>query len=107
MAGVNFLRFKENPTKRRDPRRAGILRLRRTVKVSTRHDVVQVGPLQEKVTCRECGYSEIHSFPEGTSPIIAAKLMRYRGSASGVLGVCPQCSKRLAKQRYPLPEDQK
>jgi hypothetical protein len=91
--------------KRRDPKRTLILRLRRTVKVSTRHDVEQVGPLTEKLTCRECGHSEEQTFPKGMDPVLAARLIRYRGHAGGVRGVCLKCSKRAAEKRYPLPED--
>jgi hypothetical protein len=93
------------PKKWRDPRRTLILKLRRTVKVSTRHSIEQLGPLSEKQTCKECGHEEIYEYPNGSSEVIVAKLIRYRGHSGGVTGVCKKCSKRAAKERYPLPED--
>jgi len=77
------------------------------VKVTTRHSIEQVGPLSEKQTCKECGYEEVYEFPQGSSEVIVAKLIRYRAHDSGVSGVCKRCSKRRAIERYPLPEDKK
>ena len=91
--------------KPRNPKRTLVLRLRRLVKVSHRFDVRQVGPLREEQTCRTCGHKEFHEYPVGSSTVVVAKLIRYRSANGGVSGVCPSCSKSLAKERYPLPED--
>lgn len=91
--------------KPRDPRRALVLKLRRMVKVSTRHDVRQVGPLTEELICRECGHVERQDWPEGSNPNIVKRFIAYRGQPSGILGVCQTCSKRAAEERYPLPKN--
>ena len=88
---------------RRDLKRTLILKLRRTVKVSRRFTIEQVGPLDEKQTCCECGYTE--RFHHNTLPAMAKKLIAYRAQGGGVTGVCPRCSKARAIERYPLPED--
>lgn len=89
----------------RDPRRALILKLRRTVKVARRFDVAAdaADPLVEVQTCRTCG--SVERIRHETSPQMAQKMIRYRAHGGGVSGVCPACSKAAAKERYPLPED--
>lgn len=89
--------------KPRDPRRTLILRLRRNVRVSSKFDVRQVGELDEEQKCRECGYTTV--MHHDTTPTMAKKLIAYRSRGS-ILGVCPGCSRRAARERYPLPEDE-
>ena len=85
----------------RDPKRALILKLRRTVKVMTRFDVRPgVVDLCEEQTCCECGYTE--QIFLNTTPEMAKKMIAYRAKG-GITGVCPRCSKKSAEERYPFP----
>jgi len=80
------------------------LRLRRRVKVSRRFDVLDLGDGCERQTCRECGVSiVVDHCKTGAAIETVTKLIVYR-TTGGVTGVCPTCSKRLAAERYPLPE---
>ena len=91
--------------KPRDPKRALVLKLRRTVKVSRRFDVAPDpnDPLVEVQTCRTCG--AVERIRHETTPQMAQKMIRYRAHGGGVSGWCQACSKRAAIERYPLPGD--
>ena len=81
---------------KRDPRRTLLLRLRRSVRVSSTFDVRQTGTVEEQV-CRTCGY--VDRVDHGVS--VPVQLTAYR-ALGGVWGVCPGCSKIEADRRYPL-----
>lgn len=81
---------------KRDPRRTLLLRLRRSIRVSSTFDVRHVGTVEEQV-CRTCGY--VDRVDHGTA--LPAKMASYRAGL-GVWGVCPGCSKIEADRRYPL-----
>jgi hypothetical protein len=88
-----------------NPKRTLTLKLRRTVKVQRRFDLLQIDEVTEEQTCKTCGYKT--TYIHKTTPEMAKKLMAYRKRGGGVSGVCPNCSAIHAKERYPLPEDAK
>lgn len=78
-------------------------RLRRRVKVQRTFDVEPLPGGMERHTCRECRTSTVVQIaPEGADAKVIARLSAYR-SRGGVLGVCTECSRRHAAERYPLP----
>lgn len=80
-----------------------VMKLRRNVKVRARFSVRDLGDGREEQTCRTCGHITYYTHP-GTYSSVHKKLID-RAHAGGVYGVCPACSKKRAKERYPLPED--
>lgn len=88
-------------------KRRSVMKLRRLVKVRARFTVEDMNDGREKQTCRTCGHVVFYSHVKpgiSFSPVIK-KLIAYRAHNNGVSGVCPACSTKRAKERYPLPED--
>lgn len=85
-------------------KRRNVMRLRKLVKVHARFDVRDLGDGREEQKCRTCGAGTIYTYV-GTYGPVHKKLIAYRAHNNGVSGVCISCSIKLAKERYPLPED--
>jgi len=79
------------------------IRVRRVIRVE------YVGGDQEKLTCSTCGWTKTQrigncEFP--IDPALAKKMADYRGklsdgSAGGIMGECPGCTKKERDTRYP------
>jgi len=81
-----------------------IMRLRRQVQVHRQHDVEPLSDGRERHTCRECKTSVVVKVaPPGADSKVIERLSRYRAKG-GVYGLCKNCSKIRAAERYPLPE---
>ena len=75
----------------------------------TLHRVEYVPPTQERLTCTECGFSEVQEVGGCKFTMdadIAKKLAHYRGKRSdgtdgGIMAECRKCTKAARDRRYP------
>lgn len=98
---------RDRPNRQKTPEeraRALIRNLRKRVKVRARFDVFDLGDGREKQICRTCGHVMYYTH-EGTYSPVHKMLIAYRAHSNGVSGVCPKCTKKVAAERYPFPED--
>lgn len=82
---------------------------RRLIRVHRRLTVEPAGPGKERLSCKECGWSMVQNIGGMTDDAIARsnpqmmdRLVKYRGHAGGIAGICDGCTEREREARYPL-----
>jgi hypothetical protein len=80
-------------------------RLRRRIKIQTRHTVEHVKGQQCRFTCKECGKTHVSGVAKNVElshEMLTVKLIPYWNRCGGTHEICPHCTQAERDRRYPL-----